>query len=321
MKFFRFGKQLVSKISLGTWSLGGDTKGNISYGNITSRKAQQILEYAFNKGINFFDTANVYGEAEKRVGKFIKNKDRKKFLLATKIGCISYDKKKNFSPEIISKQVKNSIKLFNDSYIDLVQLYGPKTNDKILPYTIEKLVKFKNKKLINKIGISLQNPVDYLILRKLHKFDFVQCNFNLLDTRVMDKQIYDKMLKDKVKIFTRTVLNFGIFTEEFLKNKTIFKKNDHRKKWDKNQILSWEENLKIIKQISKRKIENTCYKFSNSFKFSGIIIGATEKSHINCAILHDNFSPLKKFEKINIINVAREFNKGGIKKPFIAMKN
>lgn len=321
MKFFRFGKQLVSKISLGTWSLGGDSKGNIAYGNIADRKAQQIFEYAFNKGINFFDTANVYGEAEKRIGKFIKNKDRKNFFLATKIGCISYNTRKIFTPEIISKQIRNSIKRFNDSYIDLVQLYGPKPNDKILPYTIEKLIKLKDRQLINKIGVSLQSPIDYLELRKLYKFDFVQCNFNLLDTRVMDKQIYNKMLKDKVKVFVRTVLNFGIFTEEFLRNKTIFNRNDHRKKWDKSQILLWKKNLKIIKRISKRKIENTSYKFSNSFKFSGIIIGATEKSHINTAISHTNFDPLKKSEKMNIMNIARNFNKNRIKKPFIAMKN
>ena len=73
--------------------------------------------------------------------------------------------------------------------------------------------------------------------------------------------------------------------------------------------------------MSKRKIENTSYKFSNSFKFSGFIIGATEKSHINSAISHTNFSSLKKSEKMSIISIAKNFNKNVIKKPFIAMKN
>ena len=320
MKFIKFGKQTVSKISLGTWSLGGISKGNLSYGNISECKSQKILEYAFDKKINFFDTANVYGLAEKRLGKFIKNINRNKIFLATKVGCISYNKKKNFKPKIIYNQVVNSIKNLNDSYIDLVQLYGPNPNDKDLAYSIEELLNLKEKKLIKNIGVSLQNPNDYINLRKLNKFDFVQFNFNLLDTRVLKNNIFNTMLKDKTITYIRTVLNFGIFTEEFLKKQIKFNKNDHRKKWDNKQISLWKKNLYFIKSLNKRKIEDTCYKFGNSFKFSGTIIGATKTSHIDEAIKSSNFKPLKVGEKNKIIKISTNFEYFKIKKPFLRMK-
>ena len=96
MKYFKLGKFRLSKICLGTWSLGGNKKHNFSYGHMNENRAYEILNYAYNKGINFFDTANVYGDAEKRLGKFFKN-ERDKVFIATKVGCTSFNKKLDFS--------------------------------------------------------------------------------------------------------------------------------------------------------------------------------------------------------------------------------
>lgn len=321
MQFFKLGKQKISRICLGTWSLGGDSKGNISYGNMNNKKAQEILEYAYEKKINFFDTANVYGNAEKRIGLFLKTKKRKNIFVGTKIGCFSFNKKKNFSTKSISNQIISSIKNLNDSYVDLVQLYGPNPQDKNISSTIEKLYEFKEKKLIKNIGISLQSPIDYLQFRKKFKFDFVQCNFNLLDTRIMQNKIFEFFQKDKVKFFARTVLNFGIFTEEFLKNKANLSQNDHRKKWNSDQINSWCNNIEIIKKIIPGNIEDISYKFCNSFNFCGLIVGSTEKKHIDIATMKSNLKSLKKTQKEIILKLSYQFDKRGIKKPHFIMKS
>ena len=92
MKYFTLGKQKLSKYCLGTWSLGGEENNNISYGDVHKTKAENLLRYAYDQGINFFDTANVYGSAEKRLGYVFKN-IREKVFIANKVGCISFKKK------------------------------------------------------------------------------------------------------------------------------------------------------------------------------------------------------------------------------------
>jgi len=319
MKYFTVGKQKLSKYCLGTWSLGGEEKNNISYGNINRTKAENLLRYAYARGINFFDTANVYGSAEKRLGHVFKD-IREKVFIANKVGCTSFKKKLNFSKKLIDKQLETSIKNLNTKYLDLVQLYDPDPNDNNLKQCIKHLHKKKKDGTIRFIGISLRQPADYIKLRKLYNFDAIQCNFNVLDQRVLDPKILKLLRKDKVKIFARTILNFGIFTNEFVDKNIKFKKNDHRYKWDKKQVLLWKEHIKKLKYISSRPIENTCYRFCNSFNMSSLIFGANSKKHIDIAIKNGN-KKLKKKELSRINYVYKAFYKNIMLKPKIPIKH
>jgi len=318
MKYFTVGKQKLSKYCLGTWSLGGEEKNNISYGNINRTKAENLLRYAYARGINFFDTANVYGSAEKRLGHVFKD-IREKVFIANKVGCTSFKKKLNFSKKLIDKQLETSIKNLNTKYLDLVQLYDPDPNDNNLKQCIKHLHKKKKDGTIRFIGISLRQPADYIKLRKLYNFDAIQCNFNVLDQRVLDPKILKLLRKDKVKIFARTILNFGIFTNEFVDKNIKFKKNDHRYRWDKKQVLLWKEHIKKLKYISSRPIENTCYRFCNSFNMSSLIFGANSKKHIDIAIKNGN-KKLKKKELSRINYVYKAFSKNIMLKPKIPIK-
>jgi len=318
MKYFTLGKQKLSKYCLGTWSLGGEENNNISYGDVHKTKAENLLRYAYDQGINFFDTANVYGSAEKRLGYVFKN-IREKVFIANKVGCISFKKKLNFSKKIIKKQINQSIKNLNTKYLDLVQLYDPDPNDSNLKHCVKYLHEKKKEGIIRFVGISLRQPADYIKLRKLYNFDAVQCNFNVLDQRVLNHKIQKLLRKDKVKIFARTILNFGIFTNEFVNNNIEFKKNDHRYKWDKKQVLLWKENIKKLKYISSRPIENTCYRFCNSFNMSSLIFGANSKKHIDTAIKNSS-KKLKKKELTRINYVYKVFSRNIMLKPKIPIK-
>lgn len=320
MKYFTLGKHKLSKFCLGTWSLGGDKKNNFSYGNVRALKAEKILKYAYKNGINFFDTANVYGDAEIRLGKCF-SKIRKKIFIANKVGCTSFEKKIDLSVKNVNKQISNSLKNLKTNYLDLVQLYNPNTSDKNLRACLNFLNEKKETGVIRYIGVSLREPKDYLLLRKLYKFDTVQCNFNILDHRVLDGNILKLIKKDRSKLLARTVLNFGIFTEEFIsKKKIIFNKNDHRHKWNLKQIKLWKKYANQIKHLSKRKIENTCYKFCNSFSVSSIIIGATHKEHISTAIILKNFIKLKNKEILKIKKIYKNFSKNYFTKPKFKIK-
>ena len=320
MKLKTQNNKSISKICLGTWALGGSKKNNISYGNLGFKKSQEILNFAFENKINFFDTANVYGEAELRLGKFIRNK-REDTFIATKVGCVSFHKKLNFSKKNIIKQISTSLKNLNSDYIDLVQLYGPPINDKKIFYAYEILNKLKDDKKINYIGISLKKPSDYLFFRKSMKFDFIQCNFNMLDHRLIKSNLLKLINKDRTDLYTRTVLNFGIFTEKFLNSNYSFSMNDHRNKWNPEQIINWRDSAIKIRKSLNNKIEDSAYRFCKSFNISGIIIGAINIDHIKIAINSIAKKKLTNNEILKVKKLYKIFEKKLLIKPNYKMKS
>ena len=121
----------VSKICLGTMTYGKQN---------TEADGHEQMEYAYNQGINFFDTAELYpvpadkstqGETEKIIGTWFKKSGlRNKVILATKVaGPGDYTKhiRKNlsFKKEHINEAVNKSLERLNTDYIDLYQLHWP----------------------------------------------------------------------------------------------------------------------------------------------------------------------------------------------------
>lgn len=121
MKYRRLGRAgvRVSEISLGSWLTYG--------GTVEDEKATACIDKAYELGINFFDTANVYrrGEAEKVVGQALAKYPRDSFFLATKgfgqMGEGPNDK--GLSRKHIFEQVHASLKRLNVEYIDLWQCH------------------------------------------------------------------------------------------------------------------------------------------------------------------------------------------------------
>ena len=312
-------KKKVSNICLGTWALGGNNKKLQAYGKLTE-KPENILKYSFKKKINFFDTANVYGNSENILGNVF-NKKRKSVFIASKVGCASFDKKLDFSKIFIEKQIKKMLSNLQTNYVDLVQLYGPPKNIAEIKNCLEFLSHLKEKKIIRYLGISLKNPSDYLYFRKFYKFDVIQFNFNILDHRVLEKKLWKTIKNDNVVVLPRTILNFGIFTEKFINSKLNFSKNDHRSKWDKDQIKKWVNYSKKIKTLLKKDIEEICYRFCKNFYFDNIIIGAKEKKHIDQSLKSLKKSKLNNKDLKIIFKIYNEYSKSIMIKPDYKMKS
>jgi len=109
----------VSELCLGSW---------LTYGNaIESNVAEQCIDKAFELGINFFDTANVYaiGEAEKVVGKALAKYDRDDYVLATKVFFPMGDgpNDRGLSRKHIREQCDLSLKRLGVDYVDLYQCH------------------------------------------------------------------------------------------------------------------------------------------------------------------------------------------------------
>jgi aryl-alcohol dehydrogenase-like predicted oxidoreductase len=109
----------VSEISLGSW---------LTYaGGIEAEQSKACTEAAFEVGINFFDTANIYGQgaAEEAWGKILSSHPRDSYILATKVwGPMSDDPKdKGLSAAQIAKQIDASLKRLQTDYVDLYQAH------------------------------------------------------------------------------------------------------------------------------------------------------------------------------------------------------
>ncbi len=107
----------VSEVSLGSW---------LTYGlGVDDSNARACLDRAFDLGINFIDTANVYGKgaAESFLGKALAGRDRTSYILATKLYFPMTDTDRGLSAEQVHKQIDASLKRLNTDYVDLYQCH------------------------------------------------------------------------------------------------------------------------------------------------------------------------------------------------------
>ncbi len=107
----------VSEVSLGSW---------LTYGlGVDDSNARACLERAFDLGINFIDTANVYGKgaAESFLGKALAGRDRASYVLATKLYFPMTDTDRGLSAGQVHKQIDASLKRLNTEYVDLYQCH------------------------------------------------------------------------------------------------------------------------------------------------------------------------------------------------------
>ena len=119
MKYRKLGSSdlEVSEISLGSW---------LTYGvGVEADKARACLEEAFNQGINFIDTANVYGRgaAETFLGEALQGRARDSYVLATKVYFPMSDTDRGLSRAQIEKQIEDSLRRLKTDHVDLYQCH------------------------------------------------------------------------------------------------------------------------------------------------------------------------------------------------------
>ena len=137
----------VSEISLGSW---------LTYGvGVEADKARACLEEAFAQGINFIDTANVYGRgaAESFLGDSLQGRPRDSYVLATKVYFPMSDSDRGLSRAQIEKQLDASLQRLRTDYVDLYQChrYDPDTP---LDETMEALTRAVESGRARHIGFS-----------------------------------------------------------------------------------------------------------------------------------------------------------------------
>jgi len=154
MKYRKLGSSdlEVSEISLGSW---------LTYGvGVEADQARACLDEAFNQGINFIDTANIYGRgaAESFLGEALQGRPRDSYVLATKLYFPMTDRDRGLSRAQVEKQIDASLKRLRTDFVDLYQCHRYDW-DTPLDETMEALTRAVESGKARTIGFS-EWPVD-----------------------------------------------------------------------------------------------------------------------------------------------------------------
>jgi len=226
----------VSEIGFGTWGLGGD-----AYGLVDDNVSRKTLKLAFDLGVNFYDTSDLYGNghSEKIISEALKPV-RDEIIIATKFGTLPHKNwymPQDFSEEHILKSIHGSLERLQTDYVDLYQLHSPPVNllrnDGIVLGVLKDL---KQDGVIREFGVSVRSPNDgYLVIQD---YPVVQVNFNLIDQRVLDNNLLKVCNSNNVGVIVRTPFCFGFLTGG-VNADTEFGGEDHRVKWSYQQKKTW----------------------------------------------------------------------------------
>ena len=255
MKYRILGKTglKISEISLGTWQVGGKWGEPFSHKN-----ADEILNIAVDNGINFIDTADVYGdrESEKAVGRLVKNRSERIYV-ATKCGRrLNPHTNEAYTPKALRGFVDDSLKNMQLECIDLVQVHCPPNEVFYRPEIFEEFEKLIAEGKILNMGVSVEKVEQAIKAMEFDVVSTVQIIFNMFRQRP-DDLFLDLAKMNNVGVIVRVPLASGLLTGKFDKN-TSFSKEDHRnfnregKAFDKGETFSgidYETGLKAVEEI------------------------------------------------------------------------
>ncbi len=224
MKFRKFAdaQEPVSEIGLGTWQLGAD------WGHLDDAAAERILAQAVDSGVNFFDTADVYGKglSEQRIGKFMKSHADKCFI-ATKLGRFPEPGgDENFSLKQFRLHTENSLRRLGVDALDLTQVHCLPTEILKQGDLFEWLRTLKREGKIKRFGLSVESMEEADICLKQEGVSSLQVIFNIFRQKPIT-ELFDQAKAKNVALIIRLPLASGLLSGKF-NSASTFPDNDHR---------------------------------------------------------------------------------------------
>ena len=302
----------VSEIGLGCWEIGG------SWGDVSEHDAREILKKALDKGVNFFDTADVYGDgrSEKFLGEFIKSTSEKIFV-TTKSGrrWRGTNYPRGYKQKHIEEFIDRSLINLGIDCIDLLQLHCPPSEICSKKETYEMMDEIVKKGKIAYYGVTVHKLSDAMEAIQFPNVKSIQIVFNIFRQKPAES-FFKEAKKRNVAIIARGPLASGLLTGE-INQETKFPENDHRnyningKAFDIGDTFSgvnFEKGLKAVEKLKTLLPDN----FSLSElalkwilmhdEVSVVIPGAKNKSQVQ---MNTNATDLKDISsllsKINFI--------------------
>ncbi len=218
----------VSKMGFGLWAAGGDY-----WGPTEDQQVLDAIDVALDAGINFFDTADVYGggHSEELLGRAMKGR-RDQFVVATKIGWLNFDGDAERSAyDTVDKLiagVESNLRRLQTDTIDVIQSHID-FRDPTMEVFVEGFQKLQQEGKVRAYGVSTSD-LDYL---KAFNSDggcaTLQTDYSILN-RTAEAEIFPYCIEHDIGVIVRGPLAMGILTGKFTPDWT-FPEDDWRRRW------------------------------------------------------------------------------------------
>jgi aryl-alcohol dehydrogenase-like predicted oxidoreductase len=213
----------VSTVSFGAWAIGG------AWGTVDDKNSLAALEWAVDLGVNFIDTADVYGDgrSERLVGE-LRRRRRETIYVATKAGRrLPTQTVEGYSPENLTAFVERSLKNLDTDSIDLLQLHCPPNEVYYRPDVFGVLDDLVAAGKLRYYGASVKSPEEGLKAMDFPNLQSIQIIFNMFRHRPSELFLAEAKRR-RVGVLARVPLASGLLTGK-MKPDTSFEASDHRK--------------------------------------------------------------------------------------------
>jgi len=238
----------VSVIGTGLWAVGG------GWGPVDDQQALAAIDASLDAGINFFDTADVYGNghSEELLGKAMQGR-RERFVVATKIGWVGYDGTNNCSQydsvDKLVAGVEESLRRLQTDHIDLIQnhIFYREPNTDVF---IEGFQRLQRDGKVRAYGLSSS---DFAFIKDFNRNGHcatLQIDYSLLN-RTPESEIFPYCQANNIGVIVRGALAMGILAGKFT-SETRFPKGDFRRNWHENS----DEQRVLLEDLG--KVESLC---------------------------------------------------------------
>jgi aryl-alcohol dehydrogenase-like predicted oxidoreductase len=211
----------VSAVGFGAWAIGG------SWGDVDDNESLRALRQAVHSGVNFFDTADVYGDgrSEQLLARLYRDHDD--IRVATKAGRrLDPHTADGYNRENLTAFVERSRENLDRETLDLVQLHCPPTEVYYRPEVFEVLEDLKAQGKIAHYGVSVEKVEEALKAIEYPGVETVQIIFNMFRQRPAER-FFDEAQKRDVGVLARVPLASGLLTGKYGADAS-FPANDHR---------------------------------------------------------------------------------------------
>ena len=212
----------VSTVSFGAWAIGS------AWGQVDSAESLRALHRAVDLGVNFFDTADVYGDGHsERLLAQLRRERNEEIIVATKAGRrLDPHIADGYNRENLSQFIDRSLKNLDVDALDLLQLHCPPTEVYYRPEVFAALDDFVEQGKIRYYGVSVEHVEQALKAIEFPNVQSVQIIFNIFRQRPADL-LFNEAKRRQVGILARLPLSSGMLSGK-LNARSQFAPDDHR---------------------------------------------------------------------------------------------
>jgi aryl-alcohol dehydrogenase-like predicted oxidoreductase len=212
----------VSSVSFGAWAIGG------AWGSVDDREGMAALHRALDRGVNFFDTADVYGDghSEELLGR-LRRERRETFYVATKAGRrMMPPSEEAYSRANLTAYVERSLTKLGTEAIDLLQLHTPPPAIYYRPEVFGVLDDLVHAGKLRFYGVSVEKVEEGLKALEYPGLQSVQIIYNIFRQRPAEL-FFEEARRRKVGILARVPMASGLLSGK-MTAATTFSEDDHR---------------------------------------------------------------------------------------------